>query len=130
MEILLVEKDNLVRDQVKVGLQQFPEFTVTCGEGYAAINEVRQRHFDCIFIGVDPRNADGMRLLKHLRGFDRTTEVVAITASKNLKDLANEKSRLNIAATVATPVVANEFFRLVGRLRARRLESEQPQRSR
>ena len=64
MEILLVAEDRLVRDQVKVGLQQFPEFSVTTGEGYAAINEARQREFDCVFLGVDFAGTDGFRLLE------------------------------------------------------------------
>jgi DNA-binding response OmpR family regulator len=123
MEILLVESDRLVRDQVKVGLQQFPEFHVTWGEGYAAVNELRQRHFDCIFLGIDGRGPDNVRLLKHLRSFDRTTEAVIICSPRTAKDLGGEKSRMNITAFLATPVSANEFFKLVARLRARKQEA-------
>ena len=81
MEILLVEGDRLVRDQVKVGLQQFPEFSVTTGEGYAAVNEARQREFDCVFLGVDPDGQDGLRLLEHIRSFDADVDVVAFRCS-------------------------------------------------
>ena len=66
MEVLLVENDPLVRDQVKVGLQQSPEFHVTVGSGHAGINEVRGRHFDCVFLGVDPRVKETVKLLHHL----------------------------------------------------------------
>ena len=68
MDILLVESDRHVRDQVKVGLQQFQEFNVTWGEGYAALNELRQRRFDCVFIGVDPTSQDGMQLTRRCPG--------------------------------------------------------------
>lgn len=124
MDILLIEKDQLVRDPVKVGLQQFPEFTVTCGEGYAGINELRQRSFDCVFLGVDSLQGEGMKLLRHLRNFDRTTELVVMASHRLAKDLAAEKSKLNIAATLNTPIEVGEFFRLVGRIRARRAEAE------
>jgi len=124
MDILLIERDQLIRDLVKVGLQQFPEFTVMCGEGYAGVNELRQRSFDCVFLGVDSLQGEGMKLLRHLRQFDRTTELVVMTSHRMAKDLAGEKSKLNIAAMLNTPIEATEFFRLVGRIRARRAEAE------
>jgi DNA-binding NarL/FixJ family response regulator len=124
MDILLVVRDKLVRDQVKVGLQQFPEFSVTTGEGYAAINELRQRHCDCVFVASDPTDGEGLRLLNHLRSFDRTTEVVPIATERHARDMAGEKTRLNITAFLHTPIQPAEFFRLVGRLRARKLEAD------
>ena len=124
MDILLIERDQLIRDLVKVGLQQFPEFTVMCGEGYVGVNELRQRSFDCVFLGVDSLQGEGMKLLRHLRQFDRTTELVVMTSHRMAKDLAGEKSKLNIAAMLNTPIEATEFFRLVGRIRARRAEAE------
>ena len=126
MDILLVVRDKLVRDQVKVGLQQFPEFSVTVGEGYAAINEVRQKHYDTIFLAIEGQGQAGLRLLQHLREFDRGTEVVAIANERLARDFAKEKSRLNIAAFLHTPIDAAEFFRLVARLKARRQEVVAP----
>ena len=122
MEILLIVRDRLIRDQVKVGLQQFPEFNVTVGEGYAAVNEVRQHHYDSVFLAVDP--SEGLRLLEHLRSFDRTTEVVVITTERNARDLSTEKARLNINSFLHTPIDVTEFFRLVGRFRERKREPE------
>lgn len=119
MEILLVERDHLVRDQVKVGLQQFQEFVVRWGEGYSAINEVRQRSYDCAFIGIDGRKGEGLRLLEHLRSFDRTIEVVVLTSARTARDLAKEKTRLNIHSFIHTPLDAKEFFRFMGRFRER-----------
>ena len=124
MDILLVVREKLIRDQVKVGLQQFPEFNITVGEGYAAINEVRQHDYHCIFLAVDPSRRDGMRLLQHLRSFDSTTEVVAIAAAQHAKELAAEKSRLGIGATLHTPLDVTDFFRLLARLRSRHKEPE------
>jgi DNA-binding NtrC family response regulator len=124
MEVLLVEKDPLVRDQVKVGLQQFPEFHVTVGSGYAGINEVRGRHFDAIFLGVDPRQKDTTKLLHHLRSFDTTSELFVLTASRNVKDMAVDKSKYNIHSFLQTPVDAKEFFGLLGRFLERRSEKQ------
>ncbi|MCC6672872.1 MAG: response regulator [Planctomycetes bacterium] len=120
MDILLIERDHLVRDQVKVGLQQFPEFTVACGEGYAAVNELRQKHFDCVFLGVNTEDKEGLKLLKHLRSFERSVEVVVMTSARNAKDMARDKSKMNIGSFLTTPIEAPEFFRLVSRMRDRK----------
>lgn len=122
MEVLLVEKDPLIRDQVKVGLQQFDEFHVTVGTGHAGVSEARSKVFDCVFIGADPREKDTMKLLQHLRSFDRTTELFVLTAPRNVKDMASEKSKYDIHSFVQTPVVVKEFFGLLGRFMERRTE--------
>jgi len=119
MEILLVVSDRLIRDQVKVGLQQFPEFSVMWGEGYAAINQARQTKYDCVFLEIPPQAQDGTRLLQHLRSFDTTTELVVITSERSARDMAKDKSAYNIAAFLHTPIDVAEFFRMVARLRAR-----------
>jgi DNA-binding NtrC family response regulator len=124
MEVLLVEKDPLVRDHVKVGLQQFPEFHVNVGVGYAGINEMRSKHFDCVFLGVDPREKDTVKLLRHLRSFDTTTELFVMTASRNVKDMQVDKSKYNIHSFLQTPVDVREFFGLLGRFLERRTERQ------
>jgi DNA-binding NtrC family response regulator len=122
MEVLLVEKNPLVRDQVKVGLQQFPEFVVTVGQGHAGINEMRGRHFDCVFLGVDPREKDTVKLMQHLRSFDTSTELFVITAGRNVKDMAVDKTKYNIHSFLQEPVDPREFFGLLGRFLERRTE--------
>ena len=109
-----------MRDQIKVGLQQFPEFTVTCGEGIAAINELRQKSYDCVFLGVAPDDqAEGVRLLETLRSFDRTTEVLVVTSGKVAKDMQGLKGRMSINGFVQVPVDVTDFFRAVARFRER-----------
>ncbi|MBM4062180.1 MAG: response regulator transcription factor [Planctomycetes bacterium] len=124
MEVLLVEKDPLVRDHVKVGLQQFPEFHVTVGTGYAGVNEARSRHFDAVFLGVDPRQKDTTKLLHHLRSFDTSTELFVITAARNVADMAVDKSRYDVHSFLPTPIDPREFFRMLGRFLERRTERE------
>jgi DNA-binding NtrC family response regulator len=124
MEVLLVEKDPLIRDQVKVALQQFAEFHVTVGTGHAGINELRARQFDCVFLGVDPRQKDTVKLLHHLRSFDTTTELFVLTAPRNVRDMAVDKTKYNIHSFVQTPIVVRELFGLLGRFRERRAEKQ------
>ncbi len=124
MEVLLVEKDPLVRDQVKVALQQFPEFHVTVGTGHAGINEMRGRTFDAVFLGVDPRQKDTVKLMHYLRSFDTTTELFVLTSPRNVRDMAVDKTKYNVHTFVQTPVVVRELFGLLGRFLERRTERQ------
>lgn len=124
MEVLLVEKDPLVRDQVKVALQQFPEFHVTVGTGHAGVNEMRGRTFDAVFLGVDPRQKDTVKLMHYLRSFDTTTELFVLTSPRNVRDMAVDKTKYNVHSFVQTPVVARELFGLIGRFLERRNERQ------
>ena len=122
MEVLLVEKDPLIRDQIKMGLQQFPEFEVTVGAGHAGINQMRGRHFGCVFLGVDPRQKDTVKLLQHLRSIDQTAELFVMTAAKNIRDMQVDKSKYDIHSFLQTPLDLKEFFGLVGRFLERHTE--------
>lgn len=122
MEVLLIEQDPLIRDQVKVGLQQFPEFTVTVGDGYQGVSELRSKTFDCVFLGVDPRDKESMLLLQHMRSFDQTTELVALADSRSVKDLSAVKGKYNIHSLLQTPLDVHEFFSFVGRFLERRTD--------
>jgi len=122
MEVLLVEKDPLIRDQVKVGLQQFEEFHVTVGHGHAGVSQARSKRFDCVFLGVDPREKDTVKLLQHLRSFDKTTELFVLTAPRNVKDMAVDKTKFDVHSFVQTPILVKEFFGLLGRFLERRTD--------
>lgn len=122
MEVLLVEKDPLIRDQVKVGLQQFPEFEVTVGQGNAGVDLMRGRHFDCVFLGVDPRNKATMKLLQNLRAIDKNVELFVLTAARNVRDMAVDKGKYDVHSFLQTPLDLREFFGLVGRFLERRTE--------
>jgi len=122
MEVLLVEKDPLIRDQVKVGLQQFGEFHVTVGQGHAGVSEARSKMFDCVFLGVDPRQKDTVKLLQHLRSFNKSTELFVLTSPRNVRDMAVDKTKYDIHSFVQTPVAVKEFFGLIGRFLERRTD--------
>jgi DNA-binding NtrC family response regulator len=124
LEILLVEKDPMVRDHVKVGLQQFPEFSITAGTGYGGVNHLRAQSFDCVFLGIDPRDKESSGLLKHLRSFDKQTEVVVVTAARNVKDMAADKARYDVHTFLATPIDPRELFNFIGRFRERNAGKE------
>ncbi|MBK8975413.1 MAG: response regulator transcription factor [Planctomycetes bacterium] len=119
MDILLVESDRLVRDQIKVGLHQFPEFQVTTGEGYGGLNKLRQQRYDLVFVGVRADSAEARRTIEYLRSFDQSIDLVVVAPHRTARDLVGEKSRLDIWSFLSTPIQDLDFFRLVARIRDR-----------
>ena len=127
MEILLITSDNLLRDQIKVGLQQFPELRVTCGESYPGVNILRTIDFDFVFMELGDSTKDCLTLLKHLRSFDHDAEVVCLADDRTIRDLNREKKENGISAFLHNPLDVSEFFRLIARLRDRREEADAPE---
>lgn len=123
MDILLITSDNLLRDQVKVGLQQFPEFRVTCGESFPGVNMLHTNEYDYVFLELGTTTQDCLTLLKHLRSFDQRSEVVALADDRTVRDLSRDKQRYGINAFLHSPLNSKEFFKLLARLRARHEES-------
>ena len=123
MEILVITSDKLLRDQVKVGLQQFPEFRVTCGESFPGVNMLRSIDFDLVFLELGETAHDCLTLVQHLRSFDSETELVALAEDRMVKDLSREKQRHGITAFLVNPLDVTEFYRLISRLRSRREEN-------
>lgn len=122
MEALIVENDPLVRDQLKVALQQFPDVHVATGAGYAAINELRSRSFDCVFLGIDAAQHESVKLLQHMRSIDKETQLFVLASANGCDELAAEKAKFGIHALLSTPLVPRELFAQLGRLFERRAE--------
>ncbi len=124
MEFLLITTDSLLRDQLKVGLQQFPEFGITCGESFPGINMVRTMDFDLVFMEIGSNSPENLTLVNLLRSFDTNTEVVALADDQVIKDLSPHKQKHGITAFLSIPLNVTEFFRLISRMRARREEAD------
>ena len=124
MEILLITSDNLLRDQLKVGLQQYPEFRVTCGESFPGVNMTRQKDYDLVFLELSQNAQDCLMLVAYMRSFNQHTELVALCDDQMVKDLAPQKQKHGITAFLSNPLDVTEFFRLVARVSARREETE------
>jgi len=131
MEALIVENDPLVRDQLKVALQQFPDVHVATGTGYAALNELRGRAFDCVFLGLDGEPHEAIKLLQHLRAVETDAQLFVVAPADRCHDLSAEKTKFDIHAMLSTPLSPRELFALLGRLferRAQRAERAAPPR--
>jgi DNA-binding NtrC family response regulator len=119
VEILIIERDKVIRDQLKVGLQNFRQFSVECCEGFSGVNRARQKTFDYVFIGLNPQDQEGAGLLKAFRDLDKDTDVVIVTTHRQSKLMSGDKMRFNIFAFLGVPIDVREFFRVVARFKPR-----------
>lgn len=123
MDVLLVEKDPLLRDLVKVGLQQFPGVQVTVGSGLSGVSLAQSKRFDCVFLGVDPRDQGSVQLLQHLRSFEGDADLFVLTEARNVKDMSADKTKYKVHSFVSAPVAVKDFFGMLGRYLERRSEA-------
>jgi DNA-binding NtrC family response regulator len=119
LEILIIERDKVVRDQIKVGLENFRQFSVECAEGLSGVNRARRKTFDYVMLGINPQDPEGLELLKALRETCKETDVIIMTTHRQSKLMSADKARLNIFAFLGVPIEVREFFRVVARLKPR-----------
>ena len=117
MNILVLERNKPIRDQVVVGLQNFPEFAVEVSEGFSGLNRTHQKEFHAVFIGCGDDEPEGLQLVERFRSVDERTELVVIADAKRAKVLTSQRSRFNICSVLQEPLDPEDFFRVVARLR-------------
>ena len=123
--MLLVVEDPLLRDLVKVGLEQFDGVRVTAGRGLAGVALARCRSYDCVFVGVEAAAQRGAELLKHLRAFEQEAALFLLADSRVAKELGRERSKYDVHAVVGTPLRANDLFSSFARFLERRSSSRE-----
>lgn len=121
MDVLVIESDKRIRDQIVVGLQNFPEFAVDTGEGFGGLNLTRGKSYDFVFIGTNCSDDQGMQLVESLRQQDNDTDLILVTSSKKVKAHQQLRARYDVLALLYAPIEPQDFFRMVARLRRREI---------
>ncbi|MEC8252057.1 MAG: hypothetical protein VYA51_11630 [Planctomycetota bacterium] len=125
MNVLLVVDDPLLRDLVKVGLEQFDGVRVTAGRGAAGVALARCRPYDCVFIGVEASAQRGAELLQQLRAFEQEAALFLLADARVAKELGRERSKFDVHTVVGTPLQAKDLFSSFARFLERRASSRE-----
>ncbi|MCA8970387.1 MAG: hypothetical protein KDC95_11400 [Planctomycetes bacterium] len=123
MDVLVLESNKRIRDQIVVGLQNFPEFAVDTGEGFGGLNLTRGKAYDFVFIGTNCADDIGMQLAQKLRETDTNTSLILVTTAKKSKSHQQLRTRLDVLSMLYVPIEPADFFRLVARLRRREVSA-------
>ncbi len=119
MKVLLAELDAEIQDQIHVGLEAFGDISADSARGVMALDRVRRCDYDCVFIGVGGGNDPGQELFERARDEHPELPIVIVANETSMRKFKGEKVRGKIAASLLTPLVPVEFYRMVGRLRSR-----------
>ncbi len=119
MDVLILERDKLIRDQILVGLQNFPEFAVDLGEGFGGLNMTKQKDYHCVVIGTNLQDDNGMELVETFCQHEHESDLVLVTTTRRAKSHQSLRARYDVFSILYAPLDPREFFRLVARLRRR-----------
>jgi DNA-binding NarL/FixJ family response regulator len=113
MRVLLVEADHVVRDRVKVALQQFDGTTVDVAEDAWALELAKENAYDLVVISDHLDQAgDGLKILKELRAGGLAGAAVVLSRDRG-EAATRDKEALNVAAVVAVPPDTVEIFKAI-----------------
>ncbi len=120
LKALLIESDPRNRDIIKVGLDQFQVFEVDHAEDAWGVEMAREKGYDLILVNVElSGNADGLAVVRQIREFDQTAEIILLTRGRSSRILGKEKAAHNLFALLALPVEEESFFKTIKRVKDR-----------
>lgn len=125
MKALLFVEDPWLRDQLRAGMSICPELEVEWGFGRQArqmLAEAAQpaaARYAWIWLQIPSVNA--VAAIEKIREVDRETPLVLLGDEKEGKTLLTQKEIWKIDGFLNLPLDAEDFFRTLGRLRARAL---------
>ena len=118
LRCLLVTADAVVRDMVKVGLEQTQLVDVEFVEDAWALEMAKSEPFEIVIAEYSLADgSDGVELLAQIRSELPDAELLLITRTRTQsRYLAREKQTLGIYGFVHVPIDPVEFFRTIARL--------------
>jgi CheY-like chemotaxis protein len=135
VRVLVAEVDKVIRDQVLVGLESFADIETDAATGVEALDLVRKRDFQCIFVGFNQSDTSGQDFLDKLKSMNPQTELILLAPEAHARRLSQDHTgsrpaprhprawrsgwRLRVFSVLRKPLVPLEFYRTVGRLRKR-----------
>lgn len=113
MKVLLVETNHVVRDQMKVALQQFDGTTVDTAEDSWALELAKENVYDLLVIAdqlAEP--GDGLGLLKDLRAGGLAGPVILLSRDRG-EGGGKDREGVNAAAVLTVPPETVEIFKAI-----------------
>jgi two-component system, chemotaxis family, chemotaxis protein CheY len=78
--ILVVDDSRLSRSMAADALREAGHTVVEAQDGREGIDAFNNQEFDCVVTDLVMPEVDGLRLVHHIRGFDRRLPVVVVSA--------------------------------------------------
>jgi len=114
--ILVVDDEEMICDVIRDLLLSTGHNVVTANNGEKAIEEVRNNHFDIVFLDIIMPRINGLDVLKEIKTVDPSTVVVMISGDtkENLKDQAMGEGAFSfINKPFTLPQIRNTVTRIL-----------------
>ena len=85
-QILIVEDEDRIASFISKGLRAEGHTTVVAASGEQALAHLREGGLDLVILDVGLPGIDGYEVLEQLRSWDRTTQVIMLTARDDVAD--------------------------------------------
>jgi DNA-binding response OmpR family regulator len=113
MKALLVETDHVIRDRVKVALQQFEGTTVDCAEDAWALELAKENPYDLLVIADHLQEpGDGLRLLRELRAAGLVGPSILLTRDSGDSG-ARDREAVNVSVVLTVPPDTVDIFKAI-----------------
>jgi len=123
LNVLLIQSDPKNSDIIRVGLEQFQSFEIDRAEDASGVEMAREKEYALIIVDLDLEGSvDGMQVIRQIREFNQTSEIILVTPGRSSRLLSKEKQKQNVFALLPLPITADAFFKLISRVKER-LES-------
>lgn len=120
IKALLVASDSRNRDIIRTGLDQFQVFAVDHAADGWAVEMAREKDYPLIIVDLElTQRTDGMMVVRQIREFDQTAEIILVTRGRSSRLLSKEKAASNLFALLPLPLEPVSFFKLMARVRDR-----------
>jgi DNA-binding NtrC family response regulator len=90
-EVLIAEKDNLLRLMMAKLLQVSGYSVRTCGDGLQALELIKRQSFDLVINDMMLAGADGMEVLKSIKKLQPRAKVILVTDTPSSETLLEAK---------------------------------------
>ena len=124
IKVLLVEDQNSFIFTEILNTHNGIDFTVE-KRGDRAIARARGDKFDCILMDVRIPCVNGIEAIKQIRGFDKETPIIAITAYGD-KNIRQEALEAGANRFITKPPNYTDLYNLIVKLSTQRLISNKP----
>ena len=85
-QILIVEDEDRIASFIAKGLRAEGHTTVVAASGEEALSRLREGGLDLVILDVGLPGIDGYQVLEQLRSWDRSTQVIMLTARDDVAD--------------------------------------------
>jgi len=112
LKALIVDDDTINQLLIQKILEDKQVDCTICSSGLEAIHQLKTMEFDIVFMDINMPNMNGYQTAMHIRGFNATIPIIALTAVKS-DEICERVMSSGINDYIFKPFVHEEFYQKI-----------------